>query len=123
MRFRGLYNLCLLEIYQKRAQCYVQFGQDPVRYYACFDGIERVIIKDKKAIKELQMGLEDELTICRYDCKQVGTEKVEECMRKCQDGYVGGAMEIYEGYYREKVGNRKEYEALRKGTVQSVKGI
>ena len=42
-----------------------------MRYYECFDGIERVIIKDKKAIKELQAELEDELTICKYECKQI----------------------------------------------------
>ena len=43
----------------------------------------------------MQEGVEDQLTICKYDCKNMGKDEFMVCMDRCGDKFMSGILNIY----------------------------
>lgn len=43
----------------------------------------------------------------------MGKDEFVACMNRCGDKFVNGILNIYSSFYKQKVGNHKEYKALK----------
>ncbi len=41
-------------MFTQKCECFHKFGNDPIQYYRCFDTVEKIVVKDKKVIKEMK---------------------------------------------------------------------
>jgi len=53
-QYLPFYNLYNYELFTQKCECFQKFGSDPIQYYKCFDTVEKIVVKDKKGIKEMK---------------------------------------------------------------------
>ena len=70
-KYMGLHNLLTLNYLQQKVSCFEKEGGDPVKYYQCYDRIEQKILRDGKNLREGVDLVEDEFTICRWECQKL----------------------------------------------------
>jgi hypothetical protein len=113
LSFRRFYNFHQLTIYKKKIECFRLHGTNPNDYYECFNAIEKETMKDVKTSKLMYQELEDELKICKFDCKSLPPNEMQKCMEWCDNQTKNIAIEQYRRFYREKI-SKEEFEYLKK---------
>jgi hypothetical protein len=93
--FRVDHNQLQLGMLDGKLKCYSDHPHSPVDYYECFDRIERRVIKDGQQLKAFQEELEDDFTICRFECKGAPPS----CLQNCDNVLKTGLLGMYRQYY------------------------
>lgn len=67
---------------------------------------------DSKELVSSYNLIEEEFKLCSEGCKAIGSEGAN-CINTCTERFSGSVQNLYESFYRNRVGNRKEYKKAR----------
>jgi hypothetical protein len=111
-QFLPLHNLNALSHLEAKLACFTQFAARPHEYYECFFQVEDRRSADATHLTGAYTLVEEEFKTCNESCKGSAADPLP-CINACTEKFTGSVQNLYEAFYKARVGSRKEYKKAR----------